>query len=77
MNLQIERQDIDDAINMGQEAPHRQMALEVILKGGTVEVTQNNAPMGQATSIDELAERCINGDMYRISTNSLLVSDAC
>jgi hypothetical protein len=54
MNLKIERQDIDDANAMGQDAPHRQMALEVILKGGTVDVTQNGALVGKATTIDEL-----------------------
>jgi hypothetical protein len=54
MNLQIERQEIDDASTMGQEAPHRQMAVEVIQKGGTVDVTQNGAQVGKATTIDEL-----------------------
>lgn len=53
-NMKIERQDIDDASAMGLDAPHRQMAVEVILKGGKVDVTQNGAPVGQATTIDEL-----------------------
>lgn len=57
--LTIELQDIADAIAIGQEAPHRSIAETHILAGGVVNVTRNGAPIGQATTVDELNDLLI------------------
>jgi hypothetical protein len=52
--LHIELQDIADAIAMGQQAPHRSLAVSHIQAGGVVNVTRNGAPVGQASTVEEL-----------------------
>lgn len=52
--LNIDLQDIADAAAMGQEAPHRSLALTHIENGGTVNVTQNGTLIGRAATIAEL-----------------------
>lgn len=52
--LTIELQDIADTIAMGQEAPHRLVAVNHIQVGGVVYVTRNGFRIGQATTVEEL-----------------------
>ena len=52
--LKIELQDIADVISMGQIAPHRSAAVDVIKNGGVVIVTRNGTCIGQAKTIGEL-----------------------
>ncbi len=52
--LHIEVRDIADAIAMGQQAPHRSLAVSHIQSGGVVNVSLNGEPIGQARTVEEL-----------------------
>lgn len=54
--LNIEVQDILDAIAMGQEPPHISMAVEHLAAGGNVSITQGSDHVGNASTIDELEQ---------------------